>query len=142
MIHDFMIPPRSHPSNAKIFNVPRKNTRECWIFPLRLLKKGSLKPPQYAHNCLHTVFMCTLVFGLKSRHESNKNPYTYLETTVVSISYTSYNIREVTDLCNDMKVIYTYIEGGKRQINYKFIPKSLFGGCPLIRGFTHQWATT
>ena len=28
-------------------------------------------PPQYAHNCLHTVYMCTLVFGLKSRHESN-----------------------------------------------------------------------
>ena len=76
-------------------NVPRKNTREWWIFPLRLLKKGSLKPPQYAHNCLHTVFMWTLVFGLKSRHESNENPYTYLETTVVSISHTSYNIQEV-----------------------------------------------
>ena len=39
--------------------------------------------------------------------------------------------------------IYIYILWEKkRQINYKFIPKSLFGGCPLIRGFTHQWATT
>ena len=30
---------------------------------------------------------------------------------------------------------YIYILGGKRQINYKFIPTSLFRGCPLIRGF-------
>ena len=30
--------------------------------------------------------------------------------------------------------IHTYIVGGKRQINYKFILTSLFCGCPLIRG--------
>ena len=64
-------------------------------FPIKIAQKGSLKPAQYVNNCLLTVFMCTLVYGLKSRHESNKNSYTYLETTVVSISYTSYSIREV-----------------------------------------------
>ena len=64
-------------------------------FPIKIAQERLVKAPQYAHNCLHTVFMCTLVFGLKYRHESNKNPYTYLETTVVSISYSSYNIREV-----------------------------------------------
>ena len=30
--------------------------------------------------------------------------------------------------------VHTYIVGGKRQINYKFILTSLFCGCPLIRG--------
>ena len=29
--------------------------------------------------------------------------------------------------------IYIYIVGGKRQINYKFTPTSLFRGCSLIR---------
>ena len=28
-----------------------------------------------------------------------------------------------------------YIVGGKRQIDYQFIPTDLFHGCPLIRGF-------
>ena len=28
--------------------------------------------------------------------------------------------------------IYIYIVGGKRQINYNFIPTGLFRGCPLI----------
>ena len=31
--------------------------------------------------------------------------------------------------------IYIYIYGTKKQINYKFIPTSLFRGRPLIRGF-------
>ena len=31
--------------------------------------------------------------------------------------------------------------GEKKQINYKFIPTSLFRGRPLIRGFD-EWATT
>ena len=37
-----------------------------------------------------------------------------------------------------MIIIYIciYNVGGKTQINYKFIPTSLFRGCPLIRGFT------
>ena len=34
--------------------------------------------------------------------------------------------------------IYLFIVGGKRQINYKFIPASLFRGCPLIRGFNEN----
>ena len=34
--------------------------------------------------------------------------------------------------------IYIYIVGGKRQINYKFIPTDLFHGCPLIRGFNEN----
>ena len=35
--------------------------------------------------------------------------------------------------------------GGKRKINYKFIPTDLFRGCPLIGGFEKspdEWATT
>ena len=32
--------------------------------------------------------------------------------------------------------------GEKKQINYKFIPTSLFRGRPLIRGFPDEWATT
>ena len=31
--------------------------------------------------------------------------------------------------------VYVYIVGGKRQLNYKFIPTDLFRGCPLITGF-------
>ena len=31
--------------------------------------------------------------------------------------------------------MYIYIVGGKRQIDYQFIPTDLFRGCPLIRGF-------
>ena len=53
--------------------------------------------------------------------------------------------------------IYIYIYGRKRQINYNFIPTSLFRGRPLIRGAHHhhhhhrpssssptpdEWATT
>ena len=40
------------------------------------------------------------------------------------------------------------IYGRKKQINYKFIPTSLFRGRPLIRGFNEniispdEWATT
>ena len=34
--------------------------------------------------------------------------------------------------------IYIYIVGGKRQINHKFIPTSLFRGCPLIRGLNEN----
>ena len=39
---------------------------------------------------------------------------------------------------------HLYIYGRKRQINYKFIPTSLFRGRPLIRGFSSpdEWATT
>ena len=29
--------------------------------------------------------------------------------------------------------MYIYIVGGKRQIDYQFIPTDLFRGCPLIR---------
>ena len=29
--------------------------------------------------------------------------------------------------------MYIYIVGGKRQIDYPFIPTDLFRGCPLIR---------
>ena len=32
--------------------------------------------------------------------------------------------------------------GEKKQINYKFIPTSLFRGHPLIRGSPDEWATT
>ena len=31
--------------------------------------------------------------------------------------------------------IYKCIVGGKRQINYQFIPTDLLRGCPIIRGF-------
>ena len=34
--------------------------------------------------------------------------------------------------------IYIYIYGRKKQINYKFIPTSLFRGRPLIRGFNEN----
>ena len=34
--------------------------------------------------------------------------------------------------------IYIHINGRKRQINYKFIPTSLFRGRPLIRGFNEN----
>ena len=34
--------------------------------------------------------------------------------------------------------IYIYIVGGKRQINYQFIPTDLLRGCPLIRGFNEN----
>ena len=30
----------------------------------------------------------------------------------------------------------------KKQINYRFIPTSLFRGRPLIRGLVDEWATT
>ena len=32
--------------------------------------------------------------------------------------------------------------GEKKQINYKFIPTSLFRGRPLIRDYPDEWATT
>ena len=31
-----------------------------------------------------------------------------------------------------------YVVGGKKQVNYKFIPTSLFCGYPLIRGFNEN----
>ena len=34
--------------------------------------------------------------------------------------------------------IYIYIYGRKKQINYKFIPTSLFRGRPFIRGFNEN----
>ena len=34
----------------------------------------------------------------------------------------------------EKKCVYIYIYGRKKQINYKFIPTSLFRGRPLIRG--------
>ena len=34
--------------------------------------------------------------------------------------------------------LYIYIYGRKKQINYKFIPTSLFRGRPLIRGFNEN----
>ena len=34
--------------------------------------------------------------------------------------------------------IYIYSVGGRRQINYKFIPTSLFHCCALIRGFNEN----
>ena len=34
--------------------------------------------------------------------------------------------------------IYIYSVGGKRQINYQFVPTDLFRGCPLIRGFNEN----
>ena len=33
---------------------------------------------------------------------------------------------------NTKKLSDVYVVGGKRQIKYKFIPISLFRGCPLI----------
>jgi len=42
---------------------------------------------------------------------------------------------QLTDRFFKTAGIYIYNVGGKTQINYKFIPTSLFRGCPLIRGF-------
>ena len=36
-------------------------------------------------------------------------------------------------ICIYIHIIYIYIVRGKRQINYQFIPRDLFLGCPLIR---------
>ena len=45
----------------------------------------------------------------------------------------------VTDKTKPIYIyIYIYIYGRKKQINYKFIPTSLFRGRPLIRGFNEN----
>ena len=55
----------------------------------------------------------------------------------------SYN-RVIHILFAIYQYIYIYIVGGKRQVNYKFIPTDLFRGCPLIIPWwgDDEWATT
>ena len=44
------------------------------------------------------------------------------------------NVRKMRLLnVRKMRLLNVYIVGGKRQMNYKFIPTDLFRGCPLIR---------
>ena len=62
--------------------------------------------------------------------------YIYIYTYSEAIHETGLSGNVVTSFFSSHNIyiyIYIYIVGGKRQINYKFIPTRLFRGCPLIR---------